>query len=137
MEGTRKQVMDIVRSHFRPEFLNRLNDIVIFSPLTRKNLKGIITLQVARIAERLSDRHIKLTLTDEAIDRILKDAYDPLYGARPLKRYLERQITNGLSRKLIAGELTDGSNVTLTPDSIEGLKLQVEAAGGERAEAQR
>jgi ATP-dependent Clp protease ATP-binding subunit ClpB len=131
MEGTRKLVMDTVRAHFRPEFLNRLNDIVIFSPLTRKHLKGIITLQVARIAERLQDRHIQLVLTEEAIDRILKDAYDPLYGARPLKRYLERQITNGISRKLIAGELTDGSIVTLTPDSIEGLKLDAQTPGGD------
>jgi ATP-dependent Clp protease ATP-binding subunit ClpB len=136
MEGTRNNVMNVVRSHFRPEFLNRLNDIVIFTPLTREHLKGIISIQVSHIAKRLQDRHIRLILTEEAIDRILKEAYDPLYGARPLKRYLERQITNGLSRKLISGELPDGSNVVLKPDSSEGLDLQIEMPGNETAEKQ-
>jgi ATP-dependent Clp protease ATP-binding subunit ClpB len=100
---------------------------VIFTPLTRKHLKGIISLQVSLIAQRLQDRHISVILTEEAIDRILKEAYDPLYGARPLKRYLERQITNGLSRKIMSGELPDGRNVVLKPDSSKGLDLQIEA----------
>jgi ATP-dependent Clp protease ATP-binding subunit ClpB len=126
MEGTRDQVMDTVRSHFRPEFLNRLNDIVIFTPLTREHLKGIISLQVAQIGERLAERHIALLLTDEASDRVLKEAYDPLYGARPLKRYLERQITNGLSHRIIAGDLIDGSRVILKPGAHTGLELEVE-----------
>jgi ATP-dependent Clp protease ATP-binding subunit ClpB len=127
MEGTRDEVMTTVRAHFRPEFLNRLSDVVIFTPLTRRHLKGIITLQVSRIAERLRDRHIQLVLSEEAIDRILKEAYDPLYGARPLKRYLEREITNALSHKLIAGELSDHSTVVLKPDRGAGLDLEIES----------
>jgi ATP-dependent Clp protease ATP-binding subunit ClpB len=121
--------MTLVRKHFRPEFLNRLSDIVVFTPLTRIQLKGIITLQVKRIAERLQDRHVQLVLTDGALDRILAEAYDPQYGARPLKRYLERQITNALSHKLIAGELPDRSVVVLKPDSDNGLALEVERQG--------
>ncbi len=126
MEGTKEAVMTAVRAHFRPEFLNRLSDIVVFTPLTKTQLKGIVTLQISRIAERLKDRKIQLVLTDEALDRILKESYDPQYGARPLKRYLERQLTNALSRKLIAGELLDRSTVVLKPDSDAGLELEVE-----------
>ena len=126
MEGTKDAVMTAVRSHFRPEFLNRLSDIVVFTPLTKTQLKGIVTLQISRIAERLKDRKIQLVLTDEALDRILKESYDPQYGARPLKRYLERQLTNALSRKLIAGELLDRSTVVLKPDNDAGLDLEVQ-----------
>jgi ATP-dependent Clp protease ATP-binding subunit ClpB len=126
MEGTKDQVMAVVRGHFRPEFLNRLSDIVVFTPLTRQHLRGIVTLQLNRIGERLLDRRITLVLTDAALDRILKEGYDPQFGARPLKRYLERQVTNALSRKLIAGELPDDSTVMLRPDSAEGLELAIE-----------
>ena len=126
MEGTKDAVMTLVRSHFRPEFLNRLSDIVVFTPLTRTQLKGIVTLQIQRIAERLKDHHVQLVLTDGAVDRILTEAYDPQYGARPLKRYLERQLTNALSHKLIAGELPDHCAVLLKPDGESGLALEIE-----------
>ena len=127
MEGTKDKVLAVVRQHFRPEFLNRLSDIVIFTPLSRQNLRSIIGLQLNRIGERLQNRRITLVLSDAALERILKEGYDPHLGARPLKRYLERQVTNALSRKLIANELTDGCRVVLTPNSTDGLDLQVES----------
>jgi ATP-dependent Clp protease ATP-binding subunit ClpB len=125
VEGTREKVMAAVRTHFRPEFLNRLSDIVVFRPLSRLDLKHIVGLQLDRIGRRLVDRRLRLVLTDGALERIVKEAYDPLYGARPLKRYLERQISDQLSQRLIGGDLLDGSTVVLEPGA-EGLALRVE-----------
>jgi len=123
-----------VRAHFRPEFLNRLSDIVVFTPLSRHDLRAIVGLQLNLIGERLRDRHITLVLTDGALERILKDAYEPQFGARPLKRYLERQIVDAISRKLIAGELPDHSAVVLEPTGDEGLDLRVEPGQAAAAE---
>jgi ATP-dependent Clp protease ATP-binding subunit ClpB len=125
-EGTREQVMALVRRHFRPEFLNRLSDIVVFTPLTREDLKHIIALQVELLGRRLADRRITLVLTDHAVERIAKEAYDPQYGARPLKRYLERHLANRIGRMILAGELPDGATVAIRPEGDEGLKLSVE-----------
>jgi len=125
VEGTREKVMGAVRKHFRPEFLNRLSDVVIFRPLSRLDLKQIVGLQLDRIGRRLADRRLRLVLTDGALDRIVKEAYDPLYGARPLKRYLERQISDQLAQRLLGGEIVDGSTIVLEPGS-EGLTLRIE-----------
>jgi len=126
MEGTRDKVMATVRKHFRPEFLNRLSDIVVFAPLTREDLRSIVHIQLARIAARLKDRRITLALDDPGLERVLKEAYDPQYGARPLKRYLERQLSNVLSRLLIEGKLPDGSEITVIPASSgDGLDISV------------
>jgi ATP-dependent Clp protease ATP-binding subunit ClpB len=129
MEGTKERVLALVRQQFRPEFLNRLSDIVVFTPLTRAELRSIIGLQLNRIGERLQGRRISLVLSDAALERILKEGYDPQLGARPLKRYLERQVTNALSRRIISGELVDGATVVLKPDSDDGLELEIESAG--------
>ncbi len=80
--------MDSVKKHFRPEFLNRLDDIVVFSPLSHHNLQDIVRLQVKSVAKRLEDRNIVLDLEESALDLVLQQAYEPLYGARPLKRYV-------------------------------------------------
>nr|MBA3710038.1 AAA family ATPase [Planctomycetota bacterium] len=125
IEGTREKVMATVRAHFRPEFLNRLSDIVIFHPLSRMHLRQIVSLQLDRIGERLADRHIHLVLTDSALERILKDAYEPQFGARPLKRYLERQITDALARRLLEGSIPEHSDVVLESGS-DGLDLRIE-----------
>lgn len=111
---TNEQVMDKVKKHFRPEFLNRLDDMVIFSPLSQDNLREIVRLQTNLIAARLKDRGITLELDDSALDTALAQAYDPLYGARPLKRYLEKHIVTQLSRLLIAGQLHDHAKVKIT-----------------------
>jgi ATP-dependent Clp protease ATP-binding subunit ClpB len=113
-ENIKEKVMDKVKKHFRPEFLNRLDDIVIFSPLSQNNLRDIVRLQVKLVAKRLEDRNILLELDDSALDLALQQAYDPLYGARPLKRYLEKFIVTQLSRLLIAGTLLDNSRVRVS-----------------------
>lgn len=115
-EEVKQKVMKVVRSHFRPEFLNRLDDIVIFSPLTSKNLHNIVKIQISSLSKRLASRDIELKLDESAIDYILKQAYDPLYGARPLKRYLEKHIVTQISKMLISGELNDHSTVTISSD---------------------
>jgi ATP-dependent Clp protease ATP-binding subunit ClpB len=110
-DTARKQVMDTLRGHFRPELLNRIDDIVLFKPLKLDEIKQIVRLLTASLARRLSDRHIALKLTDEAISHIAATAYDPLFGARPLKRYLQRDLETKIGRALIAGGITEGSNV--------------------------
>jgi ATP-dependent Clp protease ATP-binding subunit ClpB len=125
MEGTKQKVLSVVQKHFRPEFLNRLSDMVVFTPLTRMHLRGIVTLQLNRIGERLQDRDVRLVLTDAALERILKEAYDPQYGARPLKRYLEHQITDALSQLIIEGRLPEHAEVTVAPARDSGLELGI------------
>jgi ATP-dependent Clp protease ATP-binding subunit ClpB len=116
-----------LRRHFRPEFLNRVDDVVLFKPLTLGDIKRIVDLQLALLRARLADRHIALDLTDAAKEHIAREGYDPVYGARPLKRFLERALETPLSRKLIAGEITDHSRVTVEFKKGE-LVLEAKAA---------
>jgi ATP-dependent Clp protease ATP-binding subunit ClpB len=102
-----------LRAHFRPEFLNRVDDIVLFRPLTLAELKRIVELQLELLRTRLAERNIQIDLSDAAKEYIAREGYDPVYGARPLKRFLQRRVETPLSRKLIAGEITDGSHVTV------------------------
>jgi ATP-dependent Clp protease ATP-binding subunit ClpB len=104
---------------FRPEFLNRVDEIIVFHRLTEPQLKKIVDIQLATLKARLAERHIELSLTDAARERIVKVGYDPAYGARPLKRAIQKEIETPLARKLVAGEIRDGQ------------KLRVDAAGGE------
>ncbi|MBE3069908.1 MAG: AAA family ATPase, partial [Planctomycetes bacterium] len=122
-EHTRNSVMAELRTAFRPEFLNRVDDIVLFKPLTRDEIELIVDLQVEDLRRRLADRDIRLTL-DEAARRFVADAgYDPVYGARPLKRYLQRHLETRLGRAIVAGEVADGSTVTV---SVRDGELVVE-----------
>ena len=105
-----------VKMHFRPEFINRLSDIIVFSPLTGTDLRQIVRNQVTIISKRLEGREIRLDLSDGACDSILKAAYDPVYGARPIRRYLEKKLVTQLSRMLVSGELTRGSIVVIDAD---------------------
>ena len=102
-----------LRVHFRPEFLNRVDEIVLFKPLTLSEIKRIVELQLDLLRARLADRHIELELSDAAKEHIAREGYDPVYGARPLKRFLQRQVETALSRKLLAGEIRDHSRVTV------------------------
>jgi ATP-dependent Clp protease ATP-binding subunit ClpB len=122
-EGAKEAVLETVRGHFRPEFLNRLSEIVVFQPLTREDLRRIIGQQLAHIGKRLKDRQVTLELSDEGLQRILSEAYEPQFGARPLKRYLERQVTNALSRRILAGELAEGATVRITAGDGGGLRV--------------
>lgn len=124
-EATRTRVMDLVKKHFRPEFLNRLDDIVFFTPLSGKNLKEIVQQQVALLGKRLVERHIILKLSDPAINYVLEQAYDPNYGARPIKRYLEKNVVTQLSKMIIGGTLQDYSVVNIGAKEGHGLTFDV------------
>jgi ATP-dependent Clp protease ATP-binding subunit ClpB len=113
-EEIRKRVMGELRAHFRPEFLNRVDDIVLFKPLTLPEIKKIVDLQLGLLRERLAARNITLALDDAARELIAREGYDPVYGARPLKRYLQREVETALSRKLLSGEVSDHSSVSVT-----------------------
>jgi len=120
-EDVRKKVLNEMRSHFRPEFLNRVDEIVLFKPLTLAEIKRIIELQLKLLRARLADRRIELELTDAAKDHVAREGYDPVYGARPLKRFLQRHIETVLSRKILAGEIQDNSRVMVDLKSGELL----------------
>ena len=105
------QVMEVVRGHFRPEFLNRLDEIVLFNRLSQENMAPIVDLQVLRVQKLLKDRKIELDLTDAARRWLGRVGYDPVYGARPLKRAVQRYLQDPLAEKLLAGEIPDGSHV--------------------------
>ncbi|WP_143415970.1 ATP-dependent chaperone ClpB [Geobacillus sp. E263] len=112
-EETRKQVLQQLRAHFRPEFLNRIDDIVLFKPLTMNEIKGIVTKFANELAKRLSDRHISLSLTDKAKEYIAESGFDPVYGARPLKRFMQKQIETPLAKEIVAGRVKDYSTVVV------------------------
>jgi len=110
-DHTRKAVMSELRSHFRPEFLNRVDDTILFRPLTLDDLKQIVELQVTDIRSRLADRQITIELSDEAKQLVVERAYDPVYGARPLKRFCQHQLETKIGRSIIAGQIVEGSHV--------------------------
>ncbi len=120
-DGVREQVLGELRRGFRPEFLNRVDEIVLFKPLLPEQLKAIVDLQVQSLRNRLAERKIDLVLTDEARSFIAEAAYDPIYGARPLKRYVAMHLETPLARRIIAGELHDGQTVTIGASEQEGL----------------
>ncbi|CAK7064193.1 MAG: Chaperone protein ClpB [Desulfovibrio sp.] len=115
----RDHVMEELRRHFRPEFLNRVDETVLFRPLQRDQIKSIVFLLLEGLQKRLAERQITLELSDDAASFIADQAYDPVYGARPLRRYLQRKLETPLARKLIAGEVQDGANMTVTLDGDE------------------
>ncbi len=112
-ESAKAQVEALLRRSFRPEFLNRLDEIVFYKPLTRENVTKIIDLQIARLNRRLSDQQIRLALTDAAKTAIVEAAYDPQFGARPLRRYVQHTVETMLSKRLLAGSILPGQSVTV------------------------
>ena len=112
-EGVRRKVMAELRTHFRPEFLNRVDEIVLFKPLTLGEIGKIVDLLLELLRQRLADRHIDLELTDDAREHVARTGYDPVYGARPLKRFLQRHLETALSRKLLSGDVHDHTRVTV------------------------
>ena len=111
-EETQKQVMNELRGHFRPEFLNRLDEIILFKPLSKDNIGGIIQLIIDDLNRRLMDRELRIELTDAAKRFIVEQAYDPVYGARPLKRYIQKHVET-LSAKLILADQLEGKDTIL------------------------
>jgi len=112
-ESTRQQVQALLRRSFRPEFLNRLDEIVFYKPLTKENVTKIIDLQIAKLNSRLENQQIRCVLTEEAKTAIVDAAYDPQYGARPLRRYVQHTVETMLSKKLLSGEIIPGQTVTV------------------------
>jgi ATP-dependent Clp protease ATP-binding subunit ClpB len=117
--GGREEVLEAVRLHFRPEFLNRIDEIVVFHSLGREHLRSIIDIQLARLAKRLEDRKITLALSERAKDLLIAEGYDPTYGARPLKRTIQRRLLDPLALRVLEGEFGEGDTIG------------IDAAGGE------
>ena len=123
-ETVKEQVKNEMKNYFRPEFLNRIDDIVVFSPLTEAQVGQIISLSLKSLEKRLADRDISLVLSDEGRDFIAKEAYDPNYGARPVNRYIQKYIETELAAKIIRGDIVDGNTVTITANA-DGLGFEV------------
>jgi ATP-dependent Clp protease ATP-binding subunit ClpB len=122
-EGVRRQLLDAMRQHFKPEFLNRVDDIIFFHALDRDAIRHIIDIQLAALLRRLQDRKIQLHLTERARDRIIEEGYDPVYGARPLKRTLQRRVLDPLALAILQGEFKEGDAIEVDADR-EGLTLR-------------
>jgi ATP-dependent Clp protease ATP-binding subunit ClpB len=118
-EGVKREVMDALRGHFRPEFINRVDDIIIFHALTREQMRTIIDIQLRALVKRLEDRKIHVELSDGAKDQIIEEGYDPTYGARPLKRTIQRRVLDPLALQVLQGEFREGDRV------------RIDASGGE------
>ena len=124
-EAAASAVQNDLRAHFRPEFLNRLDEIIMFKPLTKENISGIVDLQVADLNKRLKDRQIQIELTPGAKDLIADAAYDPVYGARPLKRYIQKNVETLSGRLILSGEVREGSTIVIDADESGELKAEV------------
>lgn len=127
-DAKKKAVMDAVHMNFKPEFLNRLDDIVMFHPLTREELGGIVDIQVAGVSQRLTDRRITLDVTDSAREWLANTGYDLAYGARPLRRLVQTEVGDQLARMLLAGKVHDGDTVLVDQTGGEHLELSAWAS---------
>jgi ATP-dependent Clp protease ATP-binding subunit ClpB len=119
-EAQRAAVMDAVGAHFRPEFVNRIDEVVVFEPLGREQIAGITEIQLGRLRNRLAERELSLELSPEALDKLIAVGYDPVYGARPLKRAIQRWIENPLAQLILAGKFVPGTPITA---KVEGEEI--------------
>ncbi len=113
-------MLEEMRHQFRPEFLNRVDEIIVFHSLTEEHLKQIVEIQLGRLRARLAERHITLELTEAARENLVRTGYDPQYGARPLKRAIQKKIETPLGRLLLKGEIRDGQTVVVDAESLGG-----------------
>jgi ATP-dependent Clp protease ATP-binding subunit ClpB len=113
LDQTREEVFALLRQTIRPEFLNRIDEVLMFTPLSKKEIRGIVELQISRLKEMLAVNNLKLEITEAAVDLLAKEGYDPQYGARPLKRVLQRRVLNELSRMILAGKVTPESIISV------------------------
>jgi ATP-dependent Clp protease ATP-binding subunit ClpB len=116
-DKTRGAVMDEMRAHFRPEFLNRVDEIVLFKTLNLSDIKAIVVLLIREIQRRLMEKDITLKLSEEAVEFIAREGFDPVYGARPLKRFLKRELETSISRAIIAGDVLEGATILVNIDN--------------------
>ena len=112
-EAVRQQVMDDLRAHFRPEFLNRVDEIVLFHQLPREDIKRIVEIQLVRVEKRLADQNIALRVSDAAKELIAREGYDPVFGARPLKRVIQKRILDALSLEILSGRFKEGDRIAV------------------------
>jgi ATP-dependent Clp protease ATP-binding subunit ClpB len=131
-EEMKREVLDALRRQFRPEFLNRIDEIVVFHSLSREQLKQIVEIQLERLRARLAERHIVLELSEEAREYLAASGYDPQYGARPLKRAIQKELETPLGKLLLKGEIGDGHKVVVKREGA-GLKFGVERGAGAKA----
>ena len=127
----KRNVMDAVRAHFRPEFLNRLDDMIVFDRLTRGDMDGIVSIQLSRLEKRLSKQNIGLELDDAARTWLADEGYDPVFGARPLKRVIQRALQDQLAEMILAGDVADGEAVSVTAGA-DGLIVGDRVAASNR-----
>jgi ATP-dependent Clp protease ATP-binding subunit ClpB len=120
-EDVRERVMAELRSYFRPEFLNRVDDIVLFKPLTLQEIERIVDLQIAEVQRRLADRRMTLEVSEPARELIAREGYDPVYGARPLRRFIQHEVETRIARTLVSGEIRDAATISLDADGDELL----------------
>jgi ATP-dependent Clp protease ATP-binding subunit ClpB len=125
-EGTRRQVMEALREHFRPEFLNRIDEVIFFHALGREHMKRIIDIQIGGLTRRLAERKIHVTLTDAAKEQLVREGYDPAYGARPLKRSIQRRVLDPLAMRVLEGDFLEGDTVVVDagPDALTFTKQE-------------
>ena len=116
-ENVREQVMDVVKAHFRPEFLNRVDEIILFHRLKREEMGAIVDIQLKRLVALLSERKIVIDLDEDARNWLANKGYDPVYGARPLKRVIQKYVQDPLAEQILSGEVPDGSLVKVTNGS--------------------
>lgn len=119
-----ERVREELKHYFRPEFINRIDHVVVFKPLTKEHMKQIVEIMIRRLEARLKDKNIKLTITESAKEYLAEEGYDPTFGARPLRRLIEREIETPLARMIIAGEVQEGQTVRVDYNS-EKLILEV------------
>ena len=112
----RSQLFELLRQTIRPEFLNRIDEIILFKPLTQNDIKKVVDLQLLRVAALLAKKEMKLSVSDDAKEWLAKLGYDPSFGARPLKRVIQKHIVNVLSERILAGDFSDGDNVEIVLD---------------------
>ena len=122
-------VMNDLRAHFRPEFLNRLDETILFKPLTKDNIGGIIHLIIADLNKRLEDKQLTIRLSDEAMQYIVDNAYDPVYGARPLKRYIQKYVETLAAKMILADQVDEGDTIVIT---VEDDKLSAKCEKGSK-----
>jgi ATP-dependent Clp protease ATP-binding subunit ClpB len=118
------QVMDLLRQTFRPEFLNRVDETIMFHPLTKADLGAIVDLQLAHVAKLVADRHLRLDVTEAAQEALIEEGYDPVYGARPLKRVIQRRVQNPLAMAILEGDYHEGDTVRVDVGPDGALRFE-------------
>merc|ERR1712038_300605 len=127
-EMMRERVTNAMKQQFRPEFLNRLDEYVIFNSLSKTDLRGIVKLEAKRLEKRLADRKITMELTDRALNYLADVGFDPVYGARPLKRTIQRELETTIAQSILRGDIKDGDNIVVT-GGANGITITSRADG--------